>query len=366
MRAVVVAYDVQRARRGGSRAVPRNVPSSCGRTGAPRRGRTGLATTTSRRPSANRSAVLPQCQTPRTSRDRGRARRAPAPTAPAAVPSAVLERLEQVDATARAAHPGRCALAAPPPPYVGRGRRSSPARKPGIEPVWPTSIPDPPRHSWKPSPCARRRAPRPGQPTAGWTSPRASPRQHVGVPGEQEGARSVARSVDRAPHLAGRRHRAGVVARLRGQRARRSGARCSPVACGASRQVGRAGHPERREDPRAAPASHHGSPAEPGDDLAEQREGEVACSGRCAPASKRRRRVVERGGQLVEARRPGLRSHHEPGRLGVHARSRARAGPQRSGRRRPASGRCVAERVVEVEQALVAAAAAPAPRSGSW
>ena len=107
-------------------------------------------------------------------------------------------------------------------------------------------------------------------------------------------------------------------------------------------QVGRAGHPERLQDPRP----HHVEPrcaAEPGDDLAEQAVGDVrVVEGRAGV--ERRRRVVESAASSSNVP-PGVRSHHGPGGLGVHAGGvreqvadrpvavgDARAGARRAGR----------------------------------
>nr|WP_254185622.1 hypothetical protein [Nocardioides panacis] len=160
----------------------------------------------------------------------------------------------------------------------------------------------------------------------------------------------VAREVlERAPHLAGRRHRTGVEGRLAGQRAgvvvHAEARRVRRL-----REVRRPGHAERCEDPLPDHVEPGGA-AVPADHLAEQRERDV----RVVEGRARRERRVDLGqaGRELVERAAGRALPPGAGRFGVHAGVVGEQAAQRPVAV-PDARQVHVEPVVEVEHALVA------------
>ena len=173
--------------------------------------------------------------------------------------------------------------------------------------------------------------------------------EHVGLAAGDEGG--VAREVlDGAPQLAGGRHRAGVVGRLAGERAGQV-VHAEALLVRLLREVRRASHPQRVEDPRLH-QRHPRLTAQPRDRLAEEREAEVAVVVALHRREHRAGAVVGRQQLLDRHARRTLPPR--PDGLALHPRD---VGQQRADRRGavPGLGHVLGDRVVEVEQSVVAA-----------
>ena len=188
-----------------------------------------------------------------------RARRSSAATAAAASARSARARSSSATGEVAGVEPVVALVSTTAPVRRDRSTKQA-ARKPGIEPVCPTSIPEPPRASWKPRPCAQASA--------------VVAVARLRVRGQLEPRRGRARRGGRRPgrRRSGRGRRrcdqswpAGAIAPVSvagsGVERARVGVDAPAAWRAAPRgQVRRAGHAERLEDPRRATASHQGVP----------------------------------------------------------------------------------------------------------
>ena len=198
-------------------------------------------------------------------------------------------------------------LASETAPVCSSRSTKTPARKPGIDPPWPTSVRPSTRSTCRPSPYA-------DQPGAEGSTP-AGTVISSSVAGSSTSPVSPSRKApnraevgQRRPQLPGGGHHAGVVLRL-GQDDVGPRVHGAPLRRGPHRAGRRPVHAERREHlggdgvlPRRA--------AQPRDQLAEQAEAEV---GVVEPPGGAEDDVVRRRGPRSASEPPGTRSHQPPG-----------------------------------------------------
>ena len=95
-------------------------------------------------------AVLPQCHTPRISSTAG-GTSVEGRHGVGSVPS-VRSRMSSSSRVIASGRSPTVALAATTAPVRRTGSTNNPETNPGMEPVWPYTMPDPARESWSPSP----------------------------------------------------------------------------------------------------------------------------------------------------------------------------------------------------------------------
>ena len=155
---------------------------------------------------------------------------------------------------------------------------------------------------------------------------------------------------DRAPHLPGRRHRAGVLVRLLGERLVEV-VDAVPLRVRRLREVRRARHAQGLEQL----ARHHVPPRrapQPGDRLAEQREAEVAVVVVLPRAGHRAAAVVGREQQRPARRPASAPTTSRPARSACRTTCASRSRTVASAY--PVSGTNLPDRVGQREQSLVA------------
>ena len=288
--------------------------------------------------------MLPQCQTPEDLLHRRRHVARRASTAAGTVPSHSSSASSRSTGSPSAAQAGRARWPAPPPRYDGRGRRTARRGTRASTRCGRTSIPDPPRCSWKPSPCAPASAPARDADCGVAISSSVARDRTSSWPVDQE--RGVAR---RGPSTVLHTWPAGAIAPASwagsgGQRVRRSGARSSRwrAAARAGRTCGVIPSGVRIRASHLRPTtSRRGAGRRPRRAARRRRW----CSGRWRPAGNAGDASSSAAGQRRRTCRPGLRSHHDPagsecmpGRVREQVAQRAvavarcRAGARRAGR----------------------------------